>query len=183
MSEPATISLDIPGVTVRRATLADLDRVRAVVHDATRRVQEKGFPECNLYLTEKGEARILARVRGDDGAETYLATRTSDGQDVGVYTLHWHDAKHWGDRRGNDAQAGYLNMLSVHRTARTTGLGQQLIRHAESLIAASGRMFLRLYCWDESVFLLDYYQRLGFARAANQPRDQDVILWQKRVGV
>jgi ribosomal protein S18 acetylase RimI-like enzyme len=182
MLDPAPISLDIPGITVRRATIDDLDRVRAVVQDATRRVLEKGITEWRLYLTQKGEARILARVRGDNGAETYLARRTSDGGDVGVYTLQWHDAKHWGDRLGNDGQAGYLNMLNVHRTAAGTGLGQQLLRHAESLIASAGRSFLRLYCAEQSDFLIDYYARMGFHRAAYQPSDDDIVLWQKRVG-
>ena len=36
ISDPGPISLDIPGVTVRRATIDDLDRVRAAVQDTPR---------------------------------------------------------------------------------------------------------------------------------------------------
>lgn len=186
MMDPANaapISLDIPGVHVRRATLADLDRVRAVCHDATRRVQEKGFAEHKLYLTEKGEARILSRVRGDESTHVYLATRSYDGCDVGVYALLWRDVKHWGERLGNDGQAGYVEMLNVHRIARRTGLGARLLRHAEGVIAAARRSFVRLYCWDKSEFLIDFYQRMGFSRSAYQRPDDDILLWQKRVGV
>ena len=168
------------GIFIRRAPPADLDRVRAVIHDAARRVQEKGFT-WGLYFSEKGEAKILARVRGDGGAETYLATRTSDGQDVGVYALLWHDVKHFGDALGNDGQAGYIEMLNVHRTARGTGLGPRLLRHAESVIAASGRSMIRLYCWEGSDFLIDFYRRTGFRRTAYQPSNDDIILWEKSV--
>jgi ribosomal protein S18 acetylase RimI-like enzyme len=177
------IPLDDAGddaITIRRATLADLNRVRAVVHDATRRVQEKGYPECRLYFTEKGEGYIRARVRGDGGQVTYLATRNCDGRDVGVYTLSWDDVKHWGDTLGNDGRAGYVHMLNVHRDAARTGVGARLLRHAESLIAAALRPLVRIDCWNGNPFLLAYYARAGFAPAAHQLR-ADLVLWEKAV--
>jgi ribosomal protein S18 acetylase RimI-like enzyme len=180
MLDPAPISLDIPGVTVRRATLDDLDRVRAVVHDATRRVQEKGFPECTLYLTEKGEARILARLRGEGGAETFIATRASDDRDVGVYTLTWDDVRHWGDTLGNDGRAGYVHMLNVHRAAARLGVGERLLRHAESLIAGQPRPLFRLDCWNGNPFLHEYYARMGFTMVGRNAERQ-LSLWEKRV--
>ena len=176
MSDPAPISLDIPGVTVRRATVDDLDRVRAVVQDGTRRVQEKGFPECTLYLTEKGEAR----VGGEGGAETFIATRASDGRDVGVYTLTWDDVRHWGETLGNDGRAGYIHMLSVHRAAARSGMGERLLRHAESLIASKPRPLFRLDCWDGNPFLHAYCARKGFTLVGRNA-DRELSLWEKRV--
>jgi len=180
MPDSAPISLDIPGLLVRRAAIGDVDRVRAVVQDATRRVQEKGFPECTLYLTAKGETRILSRVRGEDGAETFIATRASDGIDVGVYTLTWDDVRHWGENLGNDGRAGYVHMLNVHRAGARSGVGEHLLRHAESLIATKSRPLFRLDCWNGNPFLHEYYARMGFMLVGRNA-ERELSLWEKRV--
>ena len=176
---PSPLDSDIE---LRRATPDDLARVTAVVHDATRRMQEKGFHMWRLYLTEVGAAQIRRRVFGDGGAAAYLATRRADGCDVGVFGLEWSDPEIWGDVRGNDGRAGYVHMLAVHRIARGTGLGERLLRHAESLIAARGRPLFRLDCWRGSEFLKSFYPRVGFTVVGEDPV-QGVLLWEKPVGV
>ena len=145
--------------TLRRASAADFDAVLAVVHDATRRVQELGYPQWRLYLTEPGIAQVRDAVKGVDGAEVYLAER--DGRPIGTFRVQWHDHECWADR-GLDGTAGYVHMLAVHRDAKHEGLGERMLARAERLIAARGREFCRLDCWCRSPFLTTYYPRLGY---------------------
>jgi ribosomal protein S18 acetylase RimI-like enzyme len=179
MPSDEKISLD-DGLFVRRATLADLDRVLAVVHDATRRVQERGFDNWRLYLTDEGLAQVRRRLDGVGGAEVYLAVRTSDDHPLGAFAVEWSDCEIWGEARGNDGRAGYVHMLSVHRVARGTAMGERMLSAAENIIAARGREFFRLDCWRRSEFLRGYYARLGFTLVEDDLK-QGSVLWEKRV--
>src|SRR3954471_6352343 len=98
MDEPIDWRLD-EKTSVRPASAADFDAVLAVVHDATRRVQEMGYPQWKLYLTDAGIAQVRDAVNGVDGAETYLVER--DNRAVGTFRVQWHDHDCWGDR-GDD---------------------------------------------------------------------------------
>src|SRR5436309_11476513 len=145
--------------TIRRASAADFDAVLAVVHDATRRVQELGYAQWRLYLTDEGTRQVRNAVESVNGAEVYLAER--DGRAVGTFRIQWSDRDCWGDR-GEDGTAGYVHMLAVQREARHEGLGERMLACAERMIAGRGREFCRLDCWCRSPFLTSYYPRLGY---------------------
>jgi ribosomal protein S18 acetylase RimI-like enzyme len=181
MSADAKIFLD-DGLRVRRATTADFDQVLAVVHDATRRVQEKGFDMWRLYLTDEGLAQVRRRLAGASGEEMYLVVRKTGDQPLGAFAVEWSDRDIWGDARGSDGRAGYVHTLSVHRAARGTGLGERMMRLAERIIAARGRELVRLDCWRRSEFLRGYYARLGFTIVEDDV-EQGILLWEKRLSV
>ena len=166
------------GLVVRRATTADLEHVLTVVHDATRRVQEKGFDMWRLYLTDVGLAQVRRRLAGADGEEMHLVVRETDGQPLGAFAIEWSDREIWGHARGGDGRAGYVHTLSVHRLARGTGLGERMMTVAERMIAARGREVFRLDCRRRSEFLRGYYARLGFAIVEDDV-EQGVLLWEK----
>jgi len=168
------------GLVVRRATTDDLDQVLAVVHEATRRVEEKGFNMWRLYLTDEGLGQIRRRLAGAGGEEMYLVVRETDAQPLGAFAVEWSDREIWGDARGGDGRAGYVHTLSVHRRARGTALGERMMKLAEQIIAARGRDLFRLDCWRRSEFLRGYYARLGFAIVADDVK-QGVLMWEKRV--
>jgi ribosomal protein S18 acetylase RimI-like enzyme len=177
MRSDAQISLDA-GIVVRRAAPADFDRVLAVVHDSTRRVQEKGFNMWRLYLTDEGLLQVRRRVTGAAGEEVYLAFRAGEDQPIGTFAIEWSDPAMWGEARGNDGRAGYVHMLAVHRAARGTGLGERMLRFAAQTAAARSRALLRLDCWRGSEFLRGYYARLGFT-AVGEDAKLGILLWQK----
>ena len=133
-----------------------------------------------LYTSDEGIQQVTGRVNGEDGAEVYLAVRDADDQPVSACSVEWRDPEIWGDARGNDGLAGYVHMLSVHRSKRQTGLGERMLRFAEQVIATRGRSWCRLDCWRGSAFLPGYYARLGFELLEEDPR-QGIFLWQKRV--
>jgi len=145
--------------TIRRAGVADFEAVLAVVHDATRRVQEKGYPQWRLYLTDEGFAQVRDAVDGVNDTEVYLAER--DGRAVGTFRVQWSDHDCWG-ATGTDGAAGYVHMLAIHRVAKGEALGERMLAWAERRIAQNGRDFARLDCWNKSPFLTVYYPRLGY---------------------
>jgi len=163
---------------IRRASAADFDAVLAVVHDATRRVQEKGFPQWKLYLTDQGIAQVRDAVDGVNGTETYLAER--DGQPVGALRIQWSDGDCWADA-GSDGRAGYVHMLAIHRVAKGEGLGARMLQWAERRIAQHGREFARLDCWCRSPFLPDYYRRLGYSERTIDGAPKGVMNFEKAV--
>jgi len=164
--------------TIRRAGRADVDAVLAVVHDATRRVQEMGFPQWKLYLTDEGAQSVRDKVNGIDGMEAYVAER--DGCAVGAFSVQWSDRDCWADL-GDDGKAGYVHMLAVHRCAKRDGLGERMLAWAEQLIAGRGREFCRLDCWRGSTFLTSYYPRLGYAVLTVPGAPKGVMNFQKPV--
>ena len=167
------------GVTIRRATPADFDRVLGVVQDAARWVQvEKRVPQWRLYLIEEGVNDVRAYVAGESGEEVYLASRGDEP--LGALTITWADPEIWGDA-GVEGRAGYLHMLSVHRVARGTNLGERMMRWAEGRIASTGRPLARLDCWAGSTFLPGYYPRLGYTCVACKGGRNGVVLFEKRV--
>src|SRR5688572_27176884 len=165
-------------ITMTRASSRDLDSVLDVVQDATRRMQEKGIAQWRLYLTDAGVERVRRRVAGASGEEVYIARRAEDDRPVGAVSIEWSDREYWSDR-GDDGLAGYVHMLCVHRLARGTGLGGEILRWAEQLIASRGRSFARLDCWAASPFLPAYYERLGYERRGINGRPNGALLMEK----
>jgi GNAT superfamily N-acetyltransferase len=164
--------------TIRRAGPDAFAAVLAVVHDATRRVQEKGYPQWKLYLTDEGVAQVRDAVNGVDGTEVYIAER--DGRAVGTFRIQWSDRACW-PKIGDDGAAGYVHMLAVHRVARGEGLGERMLAWAERLIASRGRTFCRLDCWCRSPFLTVYYPRLGYAERKIEGAPKGVMNFEKAV--
>lgn len=164
--------------TVRRASLDDFDTVLRVVHDATRRVQELGFPQWRLYLTEPGIRSVRDRVVSAHGEEVMLVERA--GQAIGTFSVEWRDEEYWAER-GSDGRAGYTHMLAVHRDAKGDRLGEAMMAWIERYIAARGREFSRLDCWAGSPFLGRYYSRLGYIAQACHGGRNGATLFEKRV--
>jgi ribosomal protein S18 acetylase RimI-like enzyme len=164
--------------TIRRANGADFDAVLAVVHHATRRVQEKGFPQWKLYLTDEGINQVRDAVDGVDGTEVYLAER--QGKPVGAFRIQWSDGDCWADV-GHDGRAGYVHMLATHRVAKGEALGERMLAWAERRIARKGRELARLDCWWRSPFLPTYYLRLGYIERKIDGAPRGVMNFEKAV--
>ena len=87
--------------------------------------------------------------------EVWVATL--DGVLAGSFRLIWSDRATWGTQRDD---AGYVHGLVINRAYAGMGIGLRLLEHADKLVAAAGRPYLRLDCMSDA--LLAYYQRAGF---------------------
>lgn len=134
------------------------------------------------YPGEVGVPEFRRHVRE---AQVWLADADSSvPRPVGAFELHWSDVSTWNET-GADRQAGYVHRLMTDRASAPRGLGLELLRAAEGMVAGAGRRLLRLDCVVGNPALRAYYQAAGFRemgtrRFADGARS-DVVLWEKSV--
>jgi ribosomal protein S18 acetylase RimI-like enzyme len=163
---------------IRRARAEDFDAVYAVVLDAIRRVQEKGYAQWKFYQTPEGIQNVRDKLAGVRDEEVYVAER--DGRTIRTMAVQWEDLDCW-PTSGNDTWAGYVHMLAVHRDARRAGLGEKMLAWAGRLMAERGKRYFRLDCWNGGPFLNSYYPRLGFSVVIERGAPKGVRNYQKQV--
>ncbi|HKV86289.1 MAG TPA: GNAT family N-acetyltransferase, partial [Ktedonobacterales bacterium] len=96
---------------------------------------------------------------------------------AGSFRLIWSDRPAWGSQPDD---AGYVHGLVINRAFAGQGLGVRLPAHAEWLVAAAGRPYLRLDCINDA--LVAYYVRAGFALVSGKQWDHGgPHLFEKRV--
>ncbi len=160
---------------VSLAGLADRDPILLILEEASEWLLSKGIRQWlpGSFPLEVIDGRI---ARG----ELYLGR--IDGEPAGTYTLLWSDPEIWGEQPSN---AGYVHSLAVSRAHAGCGLGQELLRHAEQVVAGTGRRYLRLDCWSGSEKLRGYYTRAGFRHVGDRDIEDDpcwaASLFEKRV--
>ncbi len=136
---------------VRRAGLADVDEIVAVLSEAARWLLSRGIRQWpDPYPKERVEPLVR---RGD----LYLARL--DGEPVATLALQWTDPTFWGEQPDD---AGYVHALAVGRAQARSGLGAMLLDWAEAEVVARGREFLRLDCLAENDALRRYYEGQRF---------------------
>ena len=136
---------------VRRAGLADVDEIVAVLSEAARWLLSRGIRQWpDPFPRERVEPLVR---RGD----LYLARL--DGEPVATLALQWTDPTFWGEQPDD---AGYVHALAVGRAQAGSGLGAMLLDWAEAEVVARGREFLRLDCLAENDALRRYYEGQGF---------------------
>lgn len=62
----------------------------------------------------------------------------------------------------NDGRRGWIYYLAVSPEMRGQGVGEALIRHAESWLVAQGVPKVLLLVRHNNLGIMDYYRRLGF---------------------
>lgn len=68
---------------------------------------------------------------------------------------------------GYDGHRGWLYSLAVRSDQRRHGIGTQLVRHAEAVLAKRGCLKLNLQVRAENAEVLAFYESLGYQ---NEPR-------------
>jgi ribosomal protein S18 acetylase RimI-like enzyme len=144
----------------RRATLADLDTVYALITEAANWLKSRNSTQWAFFLTDEGKNLIRHRI---ETAETYLVL---DGQSdpIATFTIQWDDEKIWG-QRGLDSKAGYVHGLAVSRRAAGNGIGLQMLQWSSNRITQNARPLVRLDCMADNAALCNYYRRAGFTDA------------------
>ncbi len=136
-------------VRVRRATLADVDRVAEVLNEAAGWLRSRGLD----HWPARFEREYVAWHVHD--RECHLAL---DGPEaVGTFSLQASDPEIWGER---PPDAMYLHRLAVRPSH--AGLGRELLARAEREAAAAGRPYVRLDCGAENPSLRAYYEQAGY---------------------
>jgi ribosomal protein S18 acetylase RimI-like enzyme len=136
---------------VRRAGLADVDEIVALLSETARWLLSRGIRQWPDPFPRERVERLVRR------GDFYLVRL--DGEPVATLALQWSDPTFWGEPPDD---AGYVHALTVRRTHGGRGLGARLLDWAEAEVVACGREFLRLDCLAENDALRRYYERQGF---------------------
>jgi ribosomal protein S18 acetylase RimI-like enzyme len=136
---------------VRRAGLADVDEIVAVLSEAARWLLARGIRQWPDPFPRERVERLVRR------GDLYLARL--DGKSAATLALQWSDPTFWGEQPDD---AGYVHALAVRRAQAARGLGARLLEWAEGEVVARGRQFLRLDCVAENDALRRYYGGQGF---------------------
>jgi ribosomal protein S18 acetylase RimI-like enzyme len=126
------------------------------------------FPRESLeHLIERGEVYVVSHA----------------GAIIATFTLTYQaDPELWDDPPDD---AGYIRRLVVDRAHAGHNIGGQLLDHAGSLVAATGREWLRLDCAKHNTRLHDYYRSRGFDHLGtiDLPHRQSGALFQRRAAL
>ncbi|MFI2437181.1 tyrosine-protein phosphatase [Streptomyces sp. NPDC018693] len=168
-----------PDLTYRQATPADAPTLVRLRDSAALWQQARGITQWRPG--EKDEAHFRHRMRE---GEVWLA-HTGDHL-AGAYELWWDDPAAWGPR---PADAGYVHRLMTTPHTAPPGTGRDLLTHAESRIAATGRPYSRLDCLSSNPRLRTYYESAGYTVVGEQRAKTDgtgspyaVTLMERRLG-
>lgn len=66
--------------------------------------------------------------------------------------------------------------VAVHPEFQGSGLGRQLLEHAEQLAIAAGRATIRLYTLSKMISNVALYKKLGFAIEREEPYESDALV-------
>jgi ribosomal protein S18 acetylase RimI-like enzyme len=149
-----------PNPQFRRATLADLDTVYALITEAANWLKSRSSTQWAFFLTDEGKNLIRRRI---ETAETYFVL-DPNAQPIATFTIQWDDEKIWG-QRGLDSKAGYVHGLAVSRRAAGNDLGLKMLDWSSKHIAQNNRPLVRLDCMADNEPLCNYYRRAGFIDA------------------
>ncbi len=150
MSDTGTIS-------VREATLDDLDKVMSILGEASEWLQRRGIDQWRPSSFPHERVK-----RSINNHEVYLAYLGDEP--VATFHLQWADRLLWGHM---DKDAGYVHHVAVRRAHAGKGLGRQILTWAESQVRSRGGRFLRLDCNADNENLCAYYDRHGFQRVGH----------------
>lgn len=149
-------------LTIRPATLDDLEIVAAMHREATEWLASKGLDQWQPRPDgRQGPERVrLAISRSIERGECYLAVDSNEP--VGTITVDTYaDPEFWtADDRPDEAL--YVHRMIVRRSHAGAGVGKALLDFAAELAAQAGRKWLRLDAWRTNTALHDYYRRQGF---------------------
>lgn len=153
-----TDALETPAgsLALLRVGPQELDRILALMQEASDWLQSRGIRQWRRVFTEEGRAFVAARFATDD---VYLVLR--QGEPVASFTLRWEEPTMW-EEAGFDGQAGYLHGFVVSRQVGGQGVGKALMAWMDRQIAARGRRYLRLNTALGNPGICGYYERAGF---------------------
>lgn len=145
------------------ATADDVDELLALRDAAARWLMSQGITQWQpgevsaSLLRERihAGATWIARMGGNDEA-------SDPRRIVGSVSVLFDDVFVWGDVDGLDRRSGYIHGLFTARSGGRPGLGRELGRWAETLIAEAGLDLVRLDCVASNRRLRGIYESWGY---------------------
>jgi ribosomal protein S18 acetylase RimI-like enzyme len=141
---------------IARATPTAAAEVVALLDAAAAWQQSRAIDQWKPGTFEQDVLQTIAN------GDLYVAHR--DGAMVGCFMLDDGSPRmtRWLVSQGREPTRGVVGRLAVTRDVAGSGLGLQLLRHAERLASSDGITVLRLECPSDNERLRRYYVEAGF---------------------
>lgn len=137
--------------TLQEATSEDLPALERLVHAAYRDPDQPGWTtEAAILGGQRADASMLRELLDDEAVHLVVAMEAGRLVACGALRLAPGDA------------AATFGLFAVDPTRQGTGIGGQLLTHAEDLAAAGGAARLRLEVIHTRHELLGWYRRRGY---------------------
>src|SRR5579859_1765247 len=124
------VNTSIGPINIKRAGIQDEETVLGIMRDAAKWLQEKGIPQWEGVLTEKGRDLVHQRI---EAGLAYVAA--FNGENIGTVSIQWTDQYAW-DGKGLDGSAGYIHGLAVLRRFAGKKVGLDILKWAMETIRA-----------------------------------------------
>lgn len=161
-------------LTIREATLAELDVVTEILTEASEWLASRGLDQWQFPpRRDRVESSILA-------GECFVAEL--EGQVVATITVDDHaDAEFWLPEDSPET-ALYVHRLAIRRAAAGRELGTTMLEWACARAYQAGKAWLRLDAWRSNAGLLDYYRARGWdhVRTVELSHRKSGALFQRR---
>lgn len=162
---------------IEKAKQEDIDDIYKIICDRCLWFENKGIYGWNLksYTSNYDKEYFKEQMKTN---ELYIA-KLND-KICGVMLLKNEDKIYWND----NASSYYLKHLATDINIK--GVGECLINYAKELAKTNKKEYLRLDCYQESEFLNNYYQKLGFINVgkgviADEPEDYKYNLYEMKI--
>ncbi|MBT0565592.1 GNAT family N-acetyltransferase [Williamsia sp. CHRR-6] len=172
MSEP------VPLPPLRPAQVGDAEAIADLRDDLARWLIDSG-----VHQWQPGEVTVAEIAAGVGDGQWHVAT--IDHEVVACVKLSWSDPDFWG---ADNAPAGYIHGLMVHRDHAGSGWGRQIIDWCADRARDAGHDRLRLDTAAHNTTMVDYYRARGFdvVREADLPpmygREMRIVLFERVIG-
>lgn len=142
---------------LRKATLNDLPRIKAVFRDIVSEMYRSGiriwdevYP-CEFFAEDIENDRLYILCDGDEIVSTFALCKTSGGAEY----IEWQD---------KNAKAVYLYRLAVNVRYRHRGAGRLTVDTAAETAKSLGYEYLRLLVSDKNSPAVSLYENSGFTK-------------------
>jgi GNAT superfamily N-acetyltransferase len=146
-------------ISIKQATLDDIDIISEILTEAESWVEEKGEP-----LWELDELQSETIKKDIEKGEFYIAY--ADQKAAGVFMFQEEDRIFWPDVP--EGESTYIHRLAVKRTFSGGKISSAMINYAKMKTKEMGRLFLRLDCDVSRPKLHTIYKKHGFMEHSNR---------------
>jgi GNAT superfamily N-acetyltransferase len=146
-------------LSIRQATLQDIDAVADILREAARWLEESG-----MAMWREDEL-LPIRIVEDVGSGFFFLAEC-DGEAAGTVRFHLEDKLFWPDVPQNNS--AFIHRLAVRRRFAGGEISSALILWAIARTHTLGRRYLRLDCEVFRARLRAIYERIGFQFHSNR---------------
>ena len=158
---------------IETAKLEDLDSIHKLIYDRCLWFREKGVKgwDVDYYPNKYDKSYFIEQMKINK-----LFVAKFNNKICGVMLLKNEDKDYW----NNDDTSYYIHHLATDVNLK--GVGKALINYAIEQCKINNKKYLKLDCYQESKFLNEHYEKLGFNKVGSgTDENYNFNLWEMKI--